>query len=157
MRELGCQSFHGYLLGRPMPLIEFERLLPTTTVKVESEGPMFLTTPSAKGETEHIVNILQIGVRTCSQIKTASIAPPCPSGERCVIYSGKAPCSPRPSLLLIGAHFFGERSMFYRIGRITDALDCVHYAWPDRAHHRHESAAFPGCRQLRRVRYRRTP
>ena len=30
--ELGCRSFQGYLFGRPMPLIEFERLLPTSMV-----------------------------------------------------------------------------------------------------------------------------
>ncbi|WP_225923678.1 EAL domain-containing protein [Pseudomonas azerbaijanorientalis] len=56
LQELGCRSFQGYLFGRPMPLIEFERLLPTTTVKVESEGSMLFATPSAMGETEHIVN-----------------------------------------------------------------------------------------------------
>lgn len=30
--ELGCRSFQGYLFGRPMPLIEFERLIPTSIV-----------------------------------------------------------------------------------------------------------------------------
>lgn len=34
LRELGCQTFQGYLFGRPMPLIEFEHLLPTSIVKV---------------------------------------------------------------------------------------------------------------------------
>ncbi|EXF95936.1 histidine kinase [Pseudomonas fluorescens HK44] len=41
--ELGCRSFQGYLFGRPMPLIEFERLIPTNTVEVESMKPMLLT------------------------------------------------------------------------------------------------------------------
>ncbi|MNN99924.1 Oxygen sensor protein DosP [compost metagenome] len=40
--ELGCQSFQGYLFGRPMPLIEFERRMPTNTAKVESEDSVFL-------------------------------------------------------------------------------------------------------------------
>lgn len=30
--ELGCQSFQGYLFGRPMPMTEFERLIPTNVV-----------------------------------------------------------------------------------------------------------------------------
>jgi len=40
LRELGCRSFQGYLFGRPMPLIEFERLMLTHSVKVESEVSM---------------------------------------------------------------------------------------------------------------------
>ena len=30
--DLGCRSFQGYLFGRPMPLIEFERLIPASIV-----------------------------------------------------------------------------------------------------------------------------
>ena len=39
--ELGCRSFQGYLFGRPMPLIEFERLIPASIVKVEVQPRCF--------------------------------------------------------------------------------------------------------------------
>lgn len=39
--ELGCRRFQGYLFGRPMPLNEFEHLLPTSIKKVESKGSLF--------------------------------------------------------------------------------------------------------------------
>lgn len=45
--ELGCRSFQGYLFGRPMPLSEFEYLLPTNTPEVEGIEPVSLT--SAQG------------------------------------------------------------------------------------------------------------
>ena len=38
--ELGCRRFQGYLFGRPMPLSEFEHLLSTNTLEVESTEPV---------------------------------------------------------------------------------------------------------------------
>lgn len=40
--ELGCKSFQGYLFGRPMPLTEFQRLLPTSILNAEVQHLCFL-------------------------------------------------------------------------------------------------------------------
>lgn len=55
--ELGCRSFQGYLFGRPMPLMEFERLIPINTVKAESEGPILLEPSALDAPSTSTINI----------------------------------------------------------------------------------------------------
>lgn len=55
--ELGCRSFQGYLFGRPMPLMELERLIPTNTAKVESEGPILLEPSAVGAPSTSIINL----------------------------------------------------------------------------------------------------
>lgn len=54
--DLGCQSFQGYLFGRPMPVTEFERLLPTSIVNSEVQHLCFFSKASAVGADEHLGN-----------------------------------------------------------------------------------------------------
>ena len=55
--ELGCRSFQGYLFGRPMPLMELERLIPTNTVKGESDGHILLAPSAVGAPSTSIINL----------------------------------------------------------------------------------------------------